>query len=356
MLHVQRIYCQTASCQYNRIGFANRSALNAHIRRHHSQSRVLLIPSKIRRATIAGEEIALKAHTSVSIDSSIKCVCRFTDDDGNTVLCEKCETWQHIVCYYEYASYVPEVHECCDCDPRPIDRELATKRQLQLRNLPAMPAYLESGSDSQSEPKTREIESAPDARLSIDTNFSRFLPHYQLQHKASLRTVSLEWQQLLAPEERSQSAAEYFTIFAPGDHNEVEVIPSAISWELEKFNAAQSKDDYVALISRSLHQLRSYYDELLKLEEQNKRRFLKARQDTTNIVPAQGSHSSSTGPSSPPRMRSPQESQLSHTSGQGRHQDNPLECQTCGEISKSESDYRWVVQSSKAQCRTNVLW
>ena len=33
--------------------------------------------------------------------STIKCICGFSDDDGNTVLCEKCDTWQHIVCYYE---------------------------------------------------------------------------------------------------------------------------------------------------------------------------------------------------------------------------------------------------------------
>lgn len=47
-VHIQRLYCQTESCQYNRIGFANKSALNAHTRKHHSQSSTLLIPAKVR--------------------------------------------------------------------------------------------------------------------------------------------------------------------------------------------------------------------------------------------------------------------------------------------------------------------
>ncbi|KAF1843458.1 uncharacterized protein K460DRAFT_288092 [Cucurbitaria berberidis CBS 394.84] len=67
--------------------------------------------------------------------STIKCICGFTDDDGNTVLCEKCDTWQHIVCYYESPQHVPDVHECTDCLPRPIDAKRATEKQRQRREL-----------------------------------------------------------------------------------------------------------------------------------------------------------------------------------------------------------------------------
>ncbi|KAI8931280.1 hypothetical protein NX059_011624 [Plenodomus lindquistii] len=67
--------------------------------------------------------------------STIKCICGFADDDGNTVLCEKCDTWQHIICYYETASLVPDVHECTDCLPRPIDSRGATEKQRQRREL-----------------------------------------------------------------------------------------------------------------------------------------------------------------------------------------------------------------------------
>ncbi|KAH3951684.1 hypothetical protein HBI56_079460 [Parastagonospora nodorum] len=49
--HIQRVYCRTLSCQYSRIGFAKKKALDAHTRKHHGKSHVLLIPAKVRRAT-----------------------------------------------------------------------------------------------------------------------------------------------------------------------------------------------------------------------------------------------------------------------------------------------------------------
>ncbi|KAJ6136679.1 hypothetical protein N7497_012383 [Penicillium chrysogenum] len=50
---------------------------------------------------------------------TIKCICSFDEDDGNTVFCEGCETWQHILCYYPDKK-VPDVHNCVDCEPRPL--------------------------------------------------------------------------------------------------------------------------------------------------------------------------------------------------------------------------------------------
>ncbi|OSS47674.1 hypothetical protein B5807_07330 [Epicoccum nigrum] len=67
--------------------------------------------------------------------STIKCICGFADDDGNTVLCEKCNTWQHIVCYYESAEHVPDVHECTDCSPRAVDSRRAADKQRQRKEL-----------------------------------------------------------------------------------------------------------------------------------------------------------------------------------------------------------------------------
>lgn len=67
--------------------------------------------------------------------STIKCICGFADDDGNTVLCERCDTWQHIVCYYESAEHVPDVHECTDCSPRLVDSRRAAEKQRQRKEL-----------------------------------------------------------------------------------------------------------------------------------------------------------------------------------------------------------------------------
>ena len=64
-------------------------------------------------------------------DFIIKCVCGYTGDDGNIVLCDRCETWQHIECYYhgEPGLNMNGPHFCIDCEPRPLDAKGATERQ-----------------------------------------------------------------------------------------------------------------------------------------------------------------------------------------------------------------------------------
>ncbi len=71
-------------------------------------------------------------------DYTINCICGFQDDDGNTVYCERCETWQHIVCYY-YSEEGTTVdvksidHNCADCEPRELDARGAAERQSNKR-------------------------------------------------------------------------------------------------------------------------------------------------------------------------------------------------------------------------------
>ncbi|KAL9106775.1 MAG: hypothetical protein Q9187_008516 [Circinaria calcarea] len=48
-------------------------------------------------------------------DFTITCFCGSPIDDGNIVLCENCESWQHIVCYYDQKK-VPDIHICQNCD------------------------------------------------------------------------------------------------------------------------------------------------------------------------------------------------------------------------------------------------
>lgn len=65
---------------------------------------------------------------------TIKCICGYADDDGNTVYCEKCDTWQHIECYYP-SKKVPEEHFCADCLPRDVDAKRAAERQRRHREV-----------------------------------------------------------------------------------------------------------------------------------------------------------------------------------------------------------------------------
>ena len=71
-------------------------------------------------------------------DSTIKCICRFKHDDGSSVFCESCKTWQHVECYYWIAELGrPKskdelekiTHFCMDCHKRSLDIQGAIDRQ-----------------------------------------------------------------------------------------------------------------------------------------------------------------------------------------------------------------------------------
>ncbi|MCJ1277203.1 hypothetical protein MMC21_005013 [Puttea exsequens] len=74
-------------------------------------------------------------------DYTIKCICGFQEDDGNTVYCDRCDTWQHTECYYVDAlgrvlsktELEGIEHFCADCDPRNLDPQAAIERQKNRR-------------------------------------------------------------------------------------------------------------------------------------------------------------------------------------------------------------------------------
>ena len=67
---------------------------------------------------------------------TIKCICGYDDDDGNTVLCEKCDTWQHIICFYpndlKAASRDDFLHKCHECEPRESKLDALAARRIQF--------------------------------------------------------------------------------------------------------------------------------------------------------------------------------------------------------------------------------
>lgn len=63
----------------------------------------------------------------------IECYCGTNDDDGNTVFCEMCGTWQHIQCYYAN-EIVPEVHVCTGCELRSLVGNSAAHQHKRMRD------------------------------------------------------------------------------------------------------------------------------------------------------------------------------------------------------------------------------
>ena len=68
-------------------------------------------------------------------DSSgeIQCICDYQDDDGYTICCDKCETWQHVVCMQLPENNVPSEYLCSKCSPRHVDIRKARDSQRQRR-------------------------------------------------------------------------------------------------------------------------------------------------------------------------------------------------------------------------------
>ncbi|KAI8068197.1 hypothetical protein BC940DRAFT_36943 [Gongronella butleri] len=62
----------------------------------------------------------------VSIDEEpvdtglIRCICDSTEDDGFTIQCDKCLTWQHAFCMKINSKNIPDRYLCSLCDKRPV--------------------------------------------------------------------------------------------------------------------------------------------------------------------------------------------------------------------------------------------
>ena len=101
------------------------------------------IDSVNRQSTHDDTQVNLDGQVKGDEDGTIKCICSFADDDGKTVLCEPCGTWQHQDCYYHNDSGVlPDFdnieHHCIDCKPRHLDHRGAHERQRSKREIPGL--------------------------------------------------------------------------------------------------------------------------------------------------------------------------------------------------------------------------
>jgi hypothetical protein len=68
----------------------------------------------------------------------IHCICGFIEDDGNSVACDSCNTWAHVVCYYpQYKDNLPAdlQHLCLECQPGQFDTAHVLDAQVRQHML-----------------------------------------------------------------------------------------------------------------------------------------------------------------------------------------------------------------------------
>ncbi|KAK4153805.1 hypothetical protein C8A00DRAFT_33418 [Chaetomidium leptoderma] len=109
-------------------------------------------------------ETPIEQETTEEEQYKIKCLCHSADDDGNTIYCETCKTWQHIKCYYpangEEALQPEFIHSCVNCRPVNIVNRVDQERNREEDSDGADTARGESGKlsrDGDSQPGTQEV-------------------------------------------------------------------------------------------------------------------------------------------------------------------------------------------------------
>lgn len=157
---------------------------------------------------------------------TIKCICAYQDDDGNTVFCEKCETWQHIECYY-HAQEVPDEHFCTDCSPSPLylDGKRATERQRRLReqNDSGDRKAKRSGSKTQKKKKDQELTNGHHRSDSSSRDQPPVIKKQKSAHKSSASVSSIAGIPKLQPESRKRSGS--VTTLSPTKPSTIPQIP-----------------------------------------------------------------------------------------------------------------------------------
>ena len=127
-----------------------RRAFVKHVCRHMEDIALMALPSNAEEDSEIGsistdpdsnENNNTSKDLHIDGEYTIKCICGFKDDDGNTVYCERCDTWQHTECYYLGENgIVPTMdvlssidHFCAECKPRSLDPRGAIERQASRR-------------------------------------------------------------------------------------------------------------------------------------------------------------------------------------------------------------------------------
>ncbi|KAI5854253.1 hypothetical protein BZA05DRAFT_467780 [Tricharina praecox] len=76
---------------------------------------------------------ATSTQTPDDAGGEIRCICECNEDDGYTVCCDKCGTWQHVACMQLSEDDIPSNYLCNNCSPRAVETRRARELQKQRR-------------------------------------------------------------------------------------------------------------------------------------------------------------------------------------------------------------------------------
>ncbi|EME43276.1 hypothetical protein DOTSEDRAFT_35574 [Dothistroma septosporum NZE10] len=100
-----------------------------------------------------------KTKDTTAVDTATyACICQYHDGDGgDAVQCDNCDSWQHVICFYEDGtSLVDKSHYCTHCKPRFIGELSAIyARQDKIRGLQSVVETVLSAPRRKASPKRR---------------------------------------------------------------------------------------------------------------------------------------------------------------------------------------------------------
>ncbi|TFK21435.1 hypothetical protein FA15DRAFT_597869 [Coprinopsis marcescibilis] len=101
-----------------------------------SQSHTTLPSLSISSSSTTAATVSANT-TLLAPDSSIRCICGSTLDDGFSIGCDICERWCHAACFdIVDGAQVPEEWRCWECEPRTVDAQRA--RAIQRERITAI--------------------------------------------------------------------------------------------------------------------------------------------------------------------------------------------------------------------------
>ncbi|KAI5816858.1 hypothetical protein BZA77DRAFT_245942 [Pyronema omphalodes] len=91
------------------------------------------VPSPPGLQQLVSNSTSAQIHETGDSNGVIQCICECPEDDGYTIQCDGCSSWQHIACMQVPSEELSSKYSCSICMPRPVDAKRAKEMQRLRR-------------------------------------------------------------------------------------------------------------------------------------------------------------------------------------------------------------------------------